>query len=264
MQFHLWQIIAFVVLCAIACLCVIQLPIVSWLVLVSLLGASYFFLSFSIWKWISCGAFIGIGSYIYIYSAIVRVLALPLPRPRGKGGSPYEEFINSYELFLAATAIPIGALLGLVATSWLIKWCQRRREPIPFVHRFIVYLAIAAAAYSGVHVAYKHSVWDSYTWGRMRLFSLKSAPFFERNSLRVHSLNRRPIESYPRNPDRFFALHVSDSQIGISYPLLITSISLIAGALGFFIYRHWNIHRGSTETIQYQQPTTGPQSVEGE
>lgn len=253
MQFHLWQIIAFGVLCAIACACVFQVPIIAWLILVSLLGASYFFLSFSIWKWISCGAFIGIGSYIYIYSAIVRVLAFPLPNPRGKGDSPYEEFLNSYEPFLAATAIPIGALLGFGATYCLMQWCKRRNQPIPTAHRFFVYLAIAAAAYSSVHVAYKHSVWDSYTWGRMHVFSL-TYPYFERNNVSVQSLNRRPIESYPRNPDRFFALHVSDSQIGISYPLLYTSISLIAGALIFFIYRHFKIHGASVHIIDDHLP----------
>ena len=241
MQIRLKQLFGFLVLVSIALACVQQLPIISMIVLLLLLGGAYFFVPFSTWRISVVGTFAGIACYVMLFLFTILILAAPLDNPRTKGPNPHADFVNACIPFITCTAIPFGGMLGFISATFYVNLRGKFKKACELIDPFAL-LAAMIGAFVGPVVAYNTSISHVYTYGRMLVFDFGGQ--LDTVYLANDWSNEYPIESM-----RMFNVQLTNNYFAVSYPLaiLVTAISIVA--IVVLIWRQLLICRAENSSV---------------
>ncbi|MEQ1903222.1 MAG: hypothetical protein ABL888_03430 [Pirellulaceae bacterium] len=207
MSFSLKQFLGFVALISAAIALSRLLPLLSVLVVITCFLAAYFLMDFTKWKLVVCFTMLGIGIFPLTFLAITWLVSPPETLGRVKGSSPHRKWMEHAVLYRNYTAVPMGALLG-VLTFFGHLWLQWARQlQIWDVGPKSLAIAGGIAVFSGFLPAILFSIRHVYTFGNMIVYE-----FVGTNG------------QYPTDPDRLFSIQLTTKMFAISYPLLILTL----------------------------------------
>ncbi|MDG2185457.1 MAG: hypothetical protein P8K79_07245 [Mariniblastus sp.] len=222
MNFTLRQLIVFTTMVCLAVALTQISPVFGFAALIFVLGAACFLLERVTWQVFLCCALFGIGIYTVSFVIVAECLAPPETLGfRTRGNSEHRSWIAATKPLQHHTAIPIGALLGLLFGIGFKRFREMRNRPIQSVHRYLIYAAVFVSTI-GIVGAVDSSFDLWYTMGKLLVFDFAGDV----------------TGTYPPRPDRWFAFHLNHHYLAISYPLLIGVVLLLVGTFAWTIKRN--------------------------
>ena len=220
MKFSLRHILGFVAIICLALALTQVSPVFALATLIIGLGVAYYLLDTTIWKFFFCCILLGIGIYTIAFVTTAEFLAPPETAAGFKGISEHWTWIWETKPVQHHTAIPIGALVGYLFATAFIKIQELRGKTIPSIHRFVMYFSVAISMF-GIVTSVDYAIKHSYTFGKLLVFEFEG----------------EILSNYPPNPERMFEIHLNENYFAISIPMLICGCLLVAGLIGYTIFR---------------------------
>jgi hypothetical protein len=207
MSFSLKQFLGFVALISAAIALSRLLPLFSVLVVIACFLTAYFLMGFTKWKLVVCFTMLGIGIFPLAFLAITWLVSPSETLDQVKGSSLHRDWMEHAVSYRNYTAVPMGALLGVLAYFGHL-WLQWARQlQIWDVDPLTLGIVGCFAVFCGFLPVLFFSISHSYTFGNMIVFE-----FLGRNG------------QYPTDPDRLFSIQLTSKMFAISYPLLILAL----------------------------------------